>query len=265
MKVYISADIEGITGVTHWNETEDDKPDYAQFRQQMTAEVAAACEGALAAGAAEIWVKDAHGSGRNIIAEQLPRQARLLRGWTGHPLMMVERIDNTFQAAMMIGYHSPAGYSGNPLAHTISGKDAYILINGIYASEFMIYTYAAALHRVPVVFLSGDAALCQDAAALVPGLTSVAVKEGQGDSTLNLHPHLALEKIKDGAQRAVTGDVSRCRLELPAHFAVEVRYKNHAQAYSSSFFPGASLKDAHTIQFETNDYFEVLRFLIFVL
>jgi D-amino peptidase len=116
-----------------------------------------------------------------------------------------------------------------------------------------------------VVFLSGDAALCQDAAALVPGLTSVAVKEGQGDSTLNLHPHLALEKIKDGAQRAVAGDVSRCRLELPAHFAVEVRFKNHAQAYSSSFFPGASLKDAHTIQFEDNDYFEVLRFLTFVL
>jgi D-amino peptidase len=82
MKVYISADSEGITGTIHWDETENDKPDYSEFRQQMTAEVAAACEGAFEAGASEV-VKDAHGSGRNIIAAKLPLQTRLLRGWSG--------------------------------------------------------------------------------------------------------------------------------------------------------------------------------------
>ncbi|MBE0697596.1 MAG: M55 family metallopeptidase, partial [Anaerolineaceae bacterium] len=88
MKVYLSADIEGITGTTHWDETELNKPDYAEFREQMTAEVAAACEGALNAGATEIWVKDAHGSARNLIASKLPRETHLLRGWSGHPYMM---------------------------------------------------------------------------------------------------------------------------------------------------------------------------------
>src|SRR5512142_1232397 len=106
MKVYISADIEGITGTTHWDETEKKHADYAEFREQMTAEVVAACEGALAAGASEIWVKDAHDSARNIIAGRLPREARLLRGWSGHPYLMMDQLDKTFQACLMIGYHS---------------------------------------------------------------------------------------------------------------------------------------------------------------
>ena len=117
MKVYISADIEGITGTTHWDETDKAKADYTEFRQQMTAEVAAACEGALKAGVNEIWVKDAHDSARNIIAAQLPPETRLNRGWSGHPYFMMDRLDSTFQAVVMIGYHSRAGSGASPLAH----------------------------------------------------------------------------------------------------------------------------------------------------
>ena len=75
MKVYITADIEGVTGMAHWDETYKDKPDYKEFQEQMTDEVVAACEGALAAGATEILVKDAHDSARNILASRLPEQA----------------------------------------------------------------------------------------------------------------------------------------------------------------------------------------------
>ena len=75
MKIYISADIEGVTGVTHWDETDLGKGESSLFREQMTAEVVAACEGALQAGATEIWVKDAHDSARNIIASRLPHEA----------------------------------------------------------------------------------------------------------------------------------------------------------------------------------------------
>src|SRR5512133_1123253 len=109
MKVYISADIEGITGTTVWDETEKKHPDYAEFQQQMTAEVSAACESCIQAGAEEVWVKDAHDSARNILAAQLPPQTRLLRGWSGHPYLMMEGLDSSFQAALMIGYHSRAG------------------------------------------------------------------------------------------------------------------------------------------------------------
>ena len=99
MKIYISADMEGITGVTHWDEVEHEKPtSFLQFQDRMTKEVSAACLGANEAGAKEIWVKDAHYSGRNILAESLPNNAKLIRGWSGHPYSMVQEIDSSFDA-----------------------------------------------------------------------------------------------------------------------------------------------------------------------
>jgi D-amino peptidase len=109
MKVFISADIEGVTGITHWDEADRLKPEYSEFREQMTAEVSAACEGALQAGFTEIWVKDAHASARNLIAAKLPRETRLIRGWSGHPFSMVQELDASFDAMLMIGYHSRVG------------------------------------------------------------------------------------------------------------------------------------------------------------
>ncbi len=150
MKVFISADIEGITGTTHWDEADKKNPDYAEFQEQMTAEVVAACEGATEAGASEIWVKDAHASARNLIAAKLPKDVRLIRGWSGHPFLMAQELDETFQAMLMIGYHSRAGSNANPLAHTNTGSAAYIKINDHYASEFLVHAYAAALVNVPV-------------------------------------------------------------------------------------------------------------------
>ena len=109
MKIYMSADIEGITGVTHWDETELSKAESVVPREQMTAEVVAACEGAIQAGATEIWLQDAHGTGRNIIAARLPQEVRLIRGWSGHPFEMLQELDDTFQGVILIGYHSRAG------------------------------------------------------------------------------------------------------------------------------------------------------------
>ncbi len=265
MKIYISADIEGVNGTTHWDETDRKHPDYPEFREQMTAEVAAACEGALAAGATEIWVKDAHGSARNLIASRLPAEVRLVRGWSGHPYMMVDGIDSTFQAMMMVGYHSRAGSNANPLAHTMTGANAYVKINGRPVSEFMLNSYTAASVSVPVVFVAGDAGLCEDATALIPALTSVAVKGGRGGATINIHPKLAVERIRAGVQKALEADPARCLLRLPERFSVEIRYKDHAKAYASSFYPGARLSDDYTVQFESGDYFDVLRLLTFIL
>lgn len=265
MKVYISADIEGVTGTTHWDETDYRKNDYADFRDQMTAEVNAACEGALNAGAVELVVKDAHGSGRNIQAGALPVEARLIRGWSGHPYLMVEGVDATFDAMVMIGYHARAGAVTNPLAHTISGRDAYVKINGKFASEFMINSYTAGLAGVPVVFVSGDAGLCEEAGQMIPGLTSVAVKIGIGNLTNNLHPKAAVDQIREGVALSLKGDLSRCKVKLPKAFDVEIRYKDHHAAYEKSFYPGASLADPFAITYHASDYFDVLRFFTFVL
>jgi len=265
MKVYISADIEGVTGTAHWNETGKNNADYGEFRDQMTAEVGAACEGALNAGATEIWVKDAHASGRNIIASRLPQEARLIRGWSGHPFAMVQGLDETFRAMLMIGYHSRAGSDANPLAHTITGSVAHIRINDRYASEMLLHTYAASLVSVPLVFVSGDLGLCQEAESLNPSIITSAVKEGVGNSTNSIHPGVAVEGIRDGAQTALQRDVSECAIQLPQHFSIGITFRDHARAYRAGFYPGASLKDPHLVQFETDDYFEAMRLLLFVL
>jgi D-amino peptidase len=265
MKVYLSADIEGVTGVTHWDETDRLKSDYIEFREQMTAEVSAACEGALQAGAAEIWVKDAHASARNLIASRLPKQTHLIRGWSGHPFSMVQELDESFHAMLMVGYHSRAGSGENPLAHTFSGNIASLQINGSYASELQIHAYTAAYVNVPLVFVSGDEGICEEAAVLIPQIATLAVKRGVGDASVNIHPHLAVEKIFERVQKALQDDVSKYRLPLPGQFAVEITYKDHAIARKASFFPGAVLKQPHTIGFESDDYFEVLRLFAFVL
>ena len=265
MKIYITADIEGITGASHWDETDKKNADYGEFREQMTAEVAAACEGALNAGATEIWVKDAHWTGRNILPSKLPRQVQLIREWSGHPFAMMQELDKTFTAALAIGYHSRAGSNTSPLAHTMTGDVTYVKINGQYVAEFVLSAYTAGLVGVPMVFVSGDAGVCQEAKALIPSVHSVAVMQGVGNSTISIHPHLAVEQIRLGVETALKGDVSKCRLQMPDHFSVELRYRKHASAYHASFFPGVTLKEPHTVQFEADDYFEVLRLLSFTL
>ncbi|MCR4392270.1 MAG: M55 family metallopeptidase [Candidatus Acetothermia bacterium] len=264
MKVYISADIEGVTGVTHWDETERSKPDYGLAQEQMTAEVAAACEGAKEAGATEIWVKDAHDTGRNLIPGKLPPEVKLVRGWSGHPFSMVQELDETFAALVMIGYHARAGSAASPLAHTMSGGVAYIRINDLYASEFLLHGYAAALRGVAVAFVSGDAGLCEEVRGVNPRIPTLAVKWGVGQSTVSIHPKRAVQEIQDGVRRALEGALDQCRLPLPPRFVVEIGYKDHTKAYRAGFYPGARLQGSHRVEFETDDYLEVLRFLLFV-
>lgn len=264
MKIYISADIEGICGISHWDEAGKHKAEYQEFRQQMTREVLAACEGAIEAGAKEILIKDAHGSGRNIIATDLPRCARLIRGWSGHPLSMLQELDDSFDAVMMIGYHSRAGAETNPLAHTLSLQDAYIKINERFASEFLLHTYAAAMFDVPVIFVSGDQGICQEIAEFNQHIRTVAVSQGIGASTISIAPQRALQEIQEGVFKALDRDFSGCRITLPEQFAVEIKYRDPVAAYRYSFYPGAEHVGEQTVRFATAEYFEVLRALKFI-
>jgi len=266
MKVYISADIEGVTGVAHWDEATHTKPDYAEFRHQMTAEVVAACQGALSAGADDIFIKDAHATGRNILASELPPEARLIRGWSGHPLAMIQELDESFDALLFIGYHSGAATGGNPLAHTMaSSRIAEFRINGDLASEFTLHGYAAGMYGVPTVFLSGDQALCDRAKSFLPAIETVAVKEGIGNSVVSIQPDLAVSRIREGVKHALKGDLSACLFPKLDHYEVDIRFTNVTTAYKASFYPNAQALDSLTVRFETNDYFEVMRFVLFVL
>lgn len=265
MKVYISVDIEGVAGITHWDEAEKGKEGYTEYREQMTAEAVAACQGALDAGAGDVLVKDAHWTGRNIFPERLPETVRLIRGWSGHPYAMIQDLDDSFDAVVMVGYHSGASAGGNPLAHTMTGKPARILINGEVTTEFLLHRNAAAGFGVPVVFLAGDRGICETARRTNPAIHTVATKDGDGASTTSIHPALAAKKIREAVAAALADDAARAKPALPDAFDMELWFVKHEDAVTASYFPGARLRAPHCVAFETDAFFEIMRMLSFVL
>lgn len=264
MKIFISADIEGITTTTFWDETIPGKEEYKTHAEQMTKEVVAACEGATAAGATEIIVRDAHGYANNIDITKLPSNVKLIRGWSGHPYSMVYGIDRSFDAAIFIGYHSAASRCGNPLSHTETLKSQYVKINGQLASEFLLYSYATALEGVPTVFLSGDKMLCEDYSSLHPNLITCPVKEGLGASSINYNPIETTNQIKSGVERALTQDLKNSLVKLPEHFELEICYKDHVNAEKFSYFPGVEKINDNTVIYKTNNYFDLLTVFNFI-
>lgn len=264
MKIYMSADIEGIAGIVNWDEATRWKPDYPPFCEELMREVISACEGANNAGAKEIWVKDAHGVGRNLSFTGLPSNTTLIRSFSGHPFCMMQELDNTFDAVVMVGYHSYAGSAGNPLSHTLEDDMAYIKINGEFASEFLINSYTASLVGVPVVFVSGDIELCKNAYKINPSIKTVETGKGEGNSVICKHPDVINNNIKEGVEESLKTQFRNNILPLPNYFEVELSYNLHTKAYKASFYPGMKQVAAKNLEFVTSDYFEVLRMLSFV-
>lgn len=242
-----------------------DHPEYAAARQQMTNEVKAACEGAIAAGADYILIKDAHGRARNIDIRQLPKCCELIRGGAGSPRSMVEGIDESFDAAMFVGYHAAAGRNGNPLSHTYTSGVTSIRLNGEIGSEFLIYSYCCAIYGAPTVFLSGDKMLTEDSRDLHPCLKTVAVKDGYGGFTRCKQTDYACDLIREGAEQALKQDLTNALCKLPDHFVFEISYKEHTDAARYANYPGFELINSHTIRMETDNYMNILRCIPFVL
>ncbi len=264
MKIYISVDIEGITGVIHWNDTDkDSKGDYEYFRKIMAGEVNAAIEGACEAGATEIVVRDAHGNALNILPTDLDKRAKLLRNWADSPICMMEGIDSSFHAAMFIGYHARAGVMNATLKHTLTGKYRRILINDLECSEAAISALIAGHFNVPVVLIAGDRALCDEIAGRWPQITTVAVKDGIGEACLNLHPEVSREKIRAGAQNAVKRCTAQKPIRMNAPFVLRVEYHKESDASRARWFPGANRLDAYTVEYTANTIPETLTYLYF--
>ena len=264
MKVFISADIEGTAGIAHWNEAERTHPDWAEFRALMTAEVVAACEGARAAGATEVVIKDAHDSGRNLILDRLPDYARIVRGWSGHPDEMMFGIDEGFAAALYTGYHSKAGAEVNPLAHTSNLRISRLLLNGEVASEFTFNALCAAQYGVPSVFLAGDVGMCAEARAMVPDLATVETLDGRGQATTSISPARSCRLIREGVAAALSGDFTQA-LPAPAeNYEVVIEFTTPTEAYRAGWYPGAKSHGPRAVAFEHKDFSEILRALLFL-
>lgn len=263
MRVFISADIEGITGVSTWTEAANNPP--YEAKERMTKEVLAACKGAIAAGARDIVIKDAHGDGKNLIYSMLPRIAKVISGWSNHPYNMVEGLDDTFDGIVFIGYHSQAGSNASPLSHTLNPKlIRQMFINDRPASEWMIHAYAASMLGVPTIAVSGDGGLVREVKQMNERIPTVAVQEGFGGAVVSIHPEVTLERIEKAVKTGIGQLENPCITTMPSVFNLKIIFKRHQDAYKYSFYPGVKQIDEFTISYTSDQYMDVLTLLLFL-
>jgi len=260
LKVFISVDMEGISGVIHWDDVSRKGDDYSLFRKLMTQETNAAIQGALDAGATEILVRDSHGSARNILPDLLRPEAVLLRDWSGGPLSMMEGIDETFDAVIFIGYHARAGTPDAVLKHTMTGTIYDVELNGKKMPEAGINAAIAGQFRVPVVLIAGDLAVIQQAKELFGDIETVVVKEGIGKAAKMLHPQKAQEMIKKKTTEALKRLKDFKPYKLSPPFTMVVTFTDEEIAYRASWIPGAKRAGDRSVSFTSNDFREVLKF-----
>src|ERR1041384_7058484 len=155
LKIYISADMEGVVGVVTADQLGPQGFEYNRFREFMTEEVKAATEAAFEAGAAEVVITD------------LPRNVTIVRSWP-RPLMMMQGIDETFDGAIFIGYHASTTNPAGVRAHTISSaRLADVRLNGTSMPEAGINAAIAGYFNVPVIMISGDDVIVKEATGLL--------------------------------------------------------------------------------------------------
>lgn len=263
LKVFISVDMEGIAGLVSWDETNASGRDYGLFRQLMTEEANAAIEGALQAGATEVVVRDAHGSGLNILPNLLNPEARLIREWSLGPLDMLEGIDKTFDAVFFVGYHAQAGTPNGVLAHTITGTVFALKLNGRVLPELGLNGAIAGCFGVPVALLTGDLAATRQAKEVLGDVTTVAVKEGIGKAVNSLHPEKARQLIKAAAAEALN-NLSKCKpFKVTSPVTMEITFTKEELANKASMIPGARRTGDRSAAFTHPDLLEVMKFYLF--
>ena len=258
LKVFISVDMEGITGVVNWEDVSRSGKDYDYFRKIMTRETNAAVEGALAAGATEIVVRDSHGSARNILPELLNESALLIRDWSGGPKVMMEGLDESFDAAIFIGYHAKAGTPDALLEHTSSGTVTDFSVNGISMPEAGYNALIAGYYDVPVVFVAGDKLLCDQITALLGDVEMVPVKKGIGAAAVNLHPEVTREMIRTGVEQALRSLDRYEPFHLESPYTLVLKLKDEEMVYKGSYYPGAQRTGGWELTYTSDDFLDIM-------
>ncbi|MGD2152096.1 MAG: M55 family metallopeptidase [Gemmatimonadales bacterium] len=265
-KLYISVDLEGVVGVVTGDHLGPSGFEYASAREWVTNEVLAAIEGARAAGATEFVISDSHGNGENLLLDRLPDDVTLIRAWP-RPLMMMEGIDETFDAVIFIGYHSGTNNPRGVRAHTMSsGQLAGVYLNGVAVPEAAINAAIAGHFGVPVIMISGDDAIAEEARTLLGDIETAVVKWAISyHSARTLTPAAAYDLIREKARTAVEriDDFQPYIIERPITF--DVTFKNYRPSEVLAFLPIVERTDSHSIRFVGKDMIEVSRFFEFLL
>jgi len=222
VKVYVSVDMEGVAGISAWEQCLAGGDDYALGRALLLGEVNAAIEGALEAGADEILVNDAHSAMRNLPPGELGGHASYLSG-RFKPLYMMEGLDASYDAAVFLGYHAAMATPGI-LSHTYNPRAiAHVTLNGTVTGEAGINALVAQHLGVPVAVITGDQYVGREAAPYCPGIEVVQVKTSVSRyAAEHLHPEVARERIRAGVAAALRRELGPPAIRLPATLEVEL-------------------------------------------
>ena len=261
MRVLISADMEGATGVTWPADVEPGTEQWQRCRRMFTSDVNAAVAGLLDGGASEVLINEAHATMRNLLLEQLDPRAVMLTG-RHKELSMIEGIqDETVQAVAFLGYHAPAGAEG-VLAHTyLANSITSVRVNGQTASEGWLNTRVATEYGVPVVLVTGDDRTCADAAGYAPEAVTVAVKQC-------VSRYAAICQPPEQTAAAITAAATRaCKLARPrepaappaAGYTVEIEVDAAQLAQAAAITPTVQRTGERTVRYQSATAWDMIR------
>jgi D-amino peptidase len=265
LKIFISADMEGVVGAVTGEQLSPGGFEYERFRQFMTNEVNAAIDAARAAGATEFVVADAHGNGQNLLIEQLPDDVTIVRSWP-RELSMMGGIDGTFDGVIFLGYHSSTGNTRGVRAHTMSSANiTSVRLNGIEMTEGSMNAAMAGHFGVPVIMVSGDDVAVAENQVLIGNIEGAVVKWAKGfHSAETLTPEAAYEVIRTRTASAISRIDQFRPYVLDAPIELELSLKHYRPVEVLGYLPNVERINSHTIRYTGRDMIEISNFLTFV-
>jgi D-amino peptidase len=260
MRVYISVDMEGIGGISHPHPTDPANVRYPASVDLMVAETNAAIEGAIAAGATDVLVNDSHWNMYNLLPSALHPTARVLQGEKAWSMVAGGQPgpdgSPAFDVALFVGYHARAGHPTGTIAHTYSGTPVETRLDGRPTGEYGFNALVLGAWGIPVGMVTGDDALAEEVAGWLPWAERVVVKVADGGhSATSVHPTVACERVRAGAERAVeraaAGELQVLRVDPPV--VIEIDYPKGVIADFAALVPGGERVGALGVRYTSDD------------
>jgi D-amino peptidase len=232
VKVFLSIDMEGVSGLVRWADVAKAGQDYPRNRSLLTADVNAAIEGGYAGGATEIVVEENHGVEDlcNVVMDEVDPRCSVVRGAGRPEATCMAALDASIGVVLLVGHHARAGSFPGIMAHTVSyGAFRAVRVAGQDIGEGEIFTIRAGELGVPVGLVTGDQVVGEQLRKRAPWIEAVEVKQALSmQAGRVIPPQRAQGLIRDGAERAVrralAGEVDVYRAE-PAPYEIEVELR----------------------------------------
>ena len=265
LKVYISADMEGVVGTVTGDQLGPSGFEYSRYREFMTRETLAAAQAAKKAGATEILVSDSHGNGENLLIEMFPKDLRIIRSWPRR-LSMMAGIDSSFDAVIFIGYHSSTSNTEGVRAHTFSSaRLTRVALNGKPMTEGSFNAAIAGHYGVPVIMISGDDAVIKEVRSLVGDMEAAETKKALGFHSANtITPEASYELIGQKVEAALGRLKDFKPYVLGTPITLEVSFKHYRPVEVLDYLKGVERINSHTIRHRLANMLEVSAFMNFI-